>query len=118
MRNGWLALLTVLTVVFVAAACRNRVPYPPAARAEFLAACPGEFWPWGSRPSQEFVDAYCACLLGEFERRWSSERVSQLRARTRTGGFVSLMTGAVVAYPSDFMTLMVRCKTRVEGTAQ
>jgi hypothetical protein len=62
------------------------------------------------------MDAYCACLLGEFEQRWSEERVSRLRARMHTGGFVSMWTGAVVAYPSDFMTLMARCKTRVEGT--
>jgi hypothetical protein len=108
-RRQALAVLLCCPLV-TAAACRNSVPYPPAARAEFLSACPHEFWPWASAAPA----TYCTCLLDKLERRWSLEKMNRVRTRILSGGYSSVMSGVVVRYPSGVMDFMAECKTRTE----
>jgi len=103
-QRGLRARLLVMAAILLvmAVSCARRRSYPIGVVADFQIRCVRQLWPGSPRAPYDLREAYCECILQRAQRRWTVAEFDQLRYALEEGGTRAL--------PSEFITMMNRCK--------
>ena len=75
--TSYLAAFSLLVASSMLTGCKSKNPYPDETRSTFIQSC--------TNPAANATEAYCTCLFGKFQEKFTFEEFTVLDAQMSMG---------------------------------